>query len=290
MHAIYEPKEDGDGTTRGLLFPQSLQDVDLSYNEISSWQFIDELAGVFPGMTSLRTSGNPLFRRFEDAKSTSQNADEGYILTIARLGRLETLNFSRVTQKERLDAEAFYLSLIGKELSSNSPEKASDILSRHSRYNDLCKILGEPVIVRTNSSAASQISLASGLIHCTFEVDSTVASSAGTSSNSPKSGTWEIQIPESFTVYNILGMAGRYFGLVPMLLKLVWETGEHETVQEYEGDSNGIKLREEVLEPRTRRLGSWIESRVAKIRIELSEDNLKLQKVALASVSALKSA
>src|SRR4051794_21358774 len=35
--------------------------IDLSYNKIIDWSFVDQLLEVFPGMTALRLSNNPLY-------------------------------------------------------------------------------------------------------------------------------------------------------------------------------------------------------------------------------------
>ena len=39
-----------------LVFSTSLTELDLTYNEISTWSFIDALPAIFPGLTSLRAS------------------------------------------------------------------------------------------------------------------------------------------------------------------------------------------------------------------------------------------
>lgn len=77
-------------------FPLSLTDVDLSHNAIASWQFIDSLSAAFPGMTTLRVSYNPLFHDLITPDGKLLTADDGYMLTLARLGLLTQLNFSRV--------------------------------------------------------------------------------------------------------------------------------------------------------------------------------------------------
>ncbi len=78
-------------------FTTNLQEVDLSYNAISSWNFIDRLDQVFPGMTTLRVSHNPLYENLKSAAGGKKLLPEdGYMLTMARLGRLTQLNFSKV--------------------------------------------------------------------------------------------------------------------------------------------------------------------------------------------------
>jgi hypothetical protein len=78
-------------------FSPTVIDVDLSYNEISSWSFIDQLQDVFPGLTALRIAHNPLYQSLQTADGRALTAEDGYMLTIARLGQLKTLNFSPVS-------------------------------------------------------------------------------------------------------------------------------------------------------------------------------------------------
>jgi len=86
-----------DSTSRELRFSESLEYVDLSYNAISRWAFIDDLRNVFPGLTGLRTSHNPLYEEPAANEGKAMSVDEGYMLTLARLENLKTLNFSNVS-------------------------------------------------------------------------------------------------------------------------------------------------------------------------------------------------
>lgn len=79
------------------VFAQSLFDVDLSFNAIDSWAVIDRLQDAFPGLTALRVSHNPLYQDLRSGDGRPLNYDNGYTLTVARIGRLKTLNFSRVS-------------------------------------------------------------------------------------------------------------------------------------------------------------------------------------------------
>lgn len=90
-----------DSTSRDLRFSKSLEYVDLSYNAISRWSFIDDLHNVFPGLTGLRTSHNPLYEKPAANEGKVMSVDEGYMLTLARLGNLKTLNFSNVSNHLR---------------------------------------------------------------------------------------------------------------------------------------------------------------------------------------------
>lgn len=78
------------------LFPDSLSDLDLAYNQIGDWEFVDGLAKSFPGLTSLRVSGNPLYDNLKSAAGAKLTLDDGYMLTLARVAPLLNLNFSPV--------------------------------------------------------------------------------------------------------------------------------------------------------------------------------------------------
>ncbi|KNG51479.1 tubulin-specific chaperone e [Stemphylium lycopersici] len=112
-------------------FPNSVREVDLSFNEITTWSFIEELIYVFPGLQSLRVSHNPLYGSLQAPDGRVLTADDGYMLTLARLGQLKTLNHSPINEKERLNAESYYLSMIAKEVQF-APENLRDqILKSH---------------------------------------------------------------------------------------------------------------------------------------------------------------
>lgn len=93
-------------------------------------------------------------------------------------------------------------------------------------------------------------------------------------------------MPKSFTIYNVLGVIGKYLCLPPMSLNLVWKTGEMELVptvkddwDDFEEDERVVaaapapglmRAREQALLPRTRPLGSWIEGVRADVRVEMA--------------------
>lgn len=79
-----------------LVFAKSLQDLDLAGNGIQDWTFVDSLGAVFPALTSLRISHNPIYEKLHAADGRPLDADDGYMLTLARLSLLTRLNFSAV--------------------------------------------------------------------------------------------------------------------------------------------------------------------------------------------------
>lgn len=253
-------------------FPLTLTDVDLSYNEITTWSFIDALQSVFPGLTSLRISHNPLFTNLQAADGKSLSAEDGYMLSLARLSNLRTLNYSPITEKERLNSESYYLSLIARELSFTPASEQDKILATHPRYKWLCEEYGEPNIVRSGDRFNPN-SLAARLVKIKLYRDGAVREGV------------EVEIPMGFTAYTLLGMASKMFDIKPMKCKLVWETGDWmpapgtEDVDDDDWDSesdgedrkpamNSIVREVEILAG-TRSVGTWIEGKEATVRVEV---------------------
>lgn len=252
-------------------FPQTLKEVDLSFNEISTWSFIEQLEHVFPGLTSLRVSHNPLYETLNAPDGRKLTTDDGYMLTLARLGNIKTLNHSPISDKERLNAESYYLSLIVKEVQFAPEELGEQILASHPRYKWLCEEYGEPDIKR-NKNAVNPNSLAARLLRlkCYLASD--------------KTAVHELEIPMSCTAYTVLGVVGKQFGLVPMDCRLIWETGDWMSarttmadVEDEDWDSEdseaetatGKVMREVEITPGTRSIGTWIDGMEATVRVEL---------------------
>lgn len=280
-----------DTQTSILRLSSSITNLDLAYNDIRTLAFVDTLTGVFPSLTSLRTAHNPVYSSLISTTDKKPlTADDGYMLTLARLGKLQTLNYSVITDKERLNAEAYYLSQIAAELLSAGPENKAKILESHSRYDELSEIYGDPMVDRpkTSSSDVDEKSLAAGLCNFTFTAHEAVAEKASVSS-------FQLELPKSLTVYATLGIVGRKLGLEPMLLKLVWKTDELDVVRldeedddDFEGtlpesdpslsaheNGTNTKYRQEVLLPRIRQLDSWLDGRTANIQIKWSEEDVR---------------
>jgi tubulin-specific chaperone E len=74
-----------------LQFGPELKRLELAFNEVGDWDFVNQLTLIFPNLENLRISHNPLFD-----KSEFRSADDGYLLTIARIKGLKILNYSPV--------------------------------------------------------------------------------------------------------------------------------------------------------------------------------------------------
>ncbi|KAH6606406.1 tubulin-specific chaperone e [Trichoderma cornu-damae] len=205
-----------------VVFAPSLQYVDLSYNKIGGWEFVDKLSAVFPGMTSLRITHNPIYYTL-DAEANAQSSDESFMFTVARIAQLKTLNFTHITTADRTNAEMFYLSRIAKQLAT-VPEAAEDsIKTLHPRYRELCEAYGEPDVIRREE--VNPNFLEARLI--TTELHYEGASEEG-------GKTRVARIPKSFDIYAVKGIVGKMYGLAPLKLQLIWETGEWDPVAGYD--------------------------------------------------------
>lgn len=267
------------------VFSSQLSYVDLSYNKITDWQFIDGLADVFPNMTALRISHNPVYEVVIKAGDVMASVDEGYMLALARLANLKSLNFSTITPAERTNAEMFYLSCIGKEMAAVPESEEGNITKKHRRFAELCRMYDAPVVRRTEKAINSNL-LEARLIKFTFYLPASTLSS-------PMSEVSKlVEIPRAFDVYRIKGIVGKLFDLKPLRLCLIWETGEWDPVAGYEDeeyDSEDIEeesdlvdaiaatrnikgkwtKREVELEDSTRQIGNSVDGMEAKVRIEL---------------------
>lgn len=230
------------------------------------------------------------------------------MLTLSRLSTLGTLNYSPITPAERVNAELYYLSTIASALALVPPDQESQITNQHPRYAELCALYGEPTITRTAPDAVGVHTLAARLIDFKFVFYPSVPHEPGRDGGDGTKAAMEKkkQVPRGFDVYRVKGIVGRLFLLPPMGVRLMWETGEWDPVggeedgeewscsedetlddenggercieaeggntvrsEEVEREKHGWVKREVELVDGTREVGSWIEGRAARVRIEL---------------------
>ncbi|KAF6839884.1 Tubulin-specific chaperone E [Colletotrichum plurivorum] len=208
------------------VFPQSLQYLDISYNAVTSWSFIDDLPTSLPGLTALRFAHNPIYERPDPEAvggggNQTKSTDEAYMLTIGRLGCLKALNFTTISNSDRANAEMFYLSRIARQLASIPEAAEAEVLSQHARYGELCSIYGAPDIIRRDEINPSYLEARLITVHF---------SNLATSGDALQTTTKTTTIPKSSDIYAVKGIAGRLFGKEPLRLRLVWETGEWDPV------------------------------------------------------------
>ncbi|KAK0657277.1 HotDog domain-containing protein [Cercophora newfieldiana] len=277
------------------IFTVNLAYLDVSYNQISSWSFVDALPASFPGLTSLRFAHNPIYDNPEldtststpaAATKTSSSTEEAYMLLLARLPpTLKIINFSTITPADRSNAEMFYLSRIARQLSAAPESEETAILSRHRRWAELCEAYGEPAIVRRKELNPNF--LEARLIGVEFYL----AKSGGGEGEGGDIATKRTKIPKGFDIYAVKGIVGKLFGLEPLRVRLVWETGEWDPVagfdeaeeeemsEEEEGGEDGMVQigrgpgrwvkRETELRDGPRQFGYCVDGLEVKIRVEV---------------------
>jgi hypothetical protein len=181
------------------------------------------------------------------------------------------LNHSPINPKERLNAESYYLSMIAKEVQF-APENMKDqILKSHPRYAWLCEEYGEPDVER-KANAVNPNSLAARLLKVQFYLAA------------DKARTHDAEIPMSCTAYTVLGMVGKHFGIKPMEVRLLWETGDWMPAKsnvvgfdddEWDSDDSEDEakmdrvMREVEIVPGTRSIGTWIDGSEAIVRVDI---------------------
>jgi hypothetical protein len=223
-------------------FSKTLKSLDISRNQIDSWLFINDLPRIFPGLESLRISGNPLYDRaiaptnITGLPEKPMTVDEAFMLTLARLENLTSLNYSKITQNDRTNGELYYLSLIGKELSAFPASDEERILATHPRYPRLCEIYGEPAIRRRLDTFLGKNmkpgSVAARLVNFKLYCKAAPPLETGVGLDEEKR-EHEYKIPRTFDVYRVKGIVSRLFGLAPLRFRLIWETDEWDPVEEF---------------------------------------------------------
>lgn len=284
-NALYTWDASGDliCNNKPFAFHPALTTLDLSHNSISDWSLLNALPHLFPGLKHLRISHNPLYSSLKAANRTPLTPADGYMLTIARLPKLQTLNYSTITEKERLNAETYYLSQIAEEVSLAPPEMEGEIKKRHPRWHALCEEYGEPVIVRKMGKGIDPNSLAARLIRCQFYCATPCATDVSEKE-------FFMELPKSLSIYAVLGIVGKRLGLLPLKLRLFWETGEKDPVKTAGGKVQGVQEwdsdeeettedkrvqwveREVELVAGTRPLGTVVEKAEARLRVEWTVD------------------
>jgi hypothetical protein len=268
-------------------FGPRLRYVDLSYNAIASWTFVDDLPQVFPGLEELRLSHNPIYNH-DSLSEQKENvgSEEGYMLTVARLKNLKSLNFSKIMPADRVNAEVFYLSKIAKEMAEVPESQENQVTSQHRRFPELSKQYGPPTVIRKAEGAVNPNLLEARLINFTFHMPANTRPGQNEAINKTR------EIPKSFDVYRVKGIVGKMFDIHPMKIRLIWETGEWDPVASYDdgedsdeeeawarlgkAQADGITAqskgrltkREAEIEDGTRQIGFCVDGTTAVIRIE----------------------
>ncbi|KAL2263451.1 hypothetical protein VTK26DRAFT_6749 [Humicola hyalothermophila] len=240
------------------VFGSNLQYLDISYNQVASWSFVDALVDSFPGLASLRFTHNPIYDNPDldsqdggpiptERKGGVAKTDEAYMLVVARMPSLKTLNFSNITTSDRQDAEMFYLSRIARQLAAVPETAESEVLARHRRWAELCELYGAPPVVRQRELNPNF--LEARLIKTEFYLSppsQDEVEGAGDAAGDAAGMKRCVQVPKSFDIYAVKGIVGKLFGLSPLKLRLVWETGEWDPVGGFDDDAGDSSDEEEL--------------------------------------------
>ncbi|OAP60751.1 hypothetical protein AYL99_05753 [Fonsecaea erecta] len=122
---------DASGPTTPSSF-STLETLNLSNNKIRDYAFVNSLPTLFPNLTSLRISRNPLYEPSTSSDESPMPSSSGprqqallqstvsdsttYYLTLARIPNLKSLNYTTITPRDREEGEIYYLSIAEKEL------------------------------------------------------------------------------------------------------------------------------------------------------------------------------
>lgn len=216
---------------KGAIFP-TISDLSLSRNEIATWTFLDELNLVMPALRTLRINANPIFggskKRDADGSLTStttalrstserleSTVESCFMMTIGRLARITSLNYSHITPQERLNGELFYLAEIEKEATGKTRER---LLAAHPRYLELCEKHDRDSVVRKAAPSTNTdlpASLAPRLINIRLY---------GPSLRERSGLEYRKAIPKTVDIYRLKGLVARTFGLPPLSFRLIYET------------------------------------------------------------------
>lgn len=203
---------------------QRLNRLELSYNAIADFQQLDNLhPNSFPMLGHIRISHNPLYHGLKN--------EDAYMLSIGRLSdNVHALNYSNITRKEREDAELWYLGKIVREIADAGEENKEEVLKRHARWEQLCKLHGEPAIPKVGAAGGAD-TLESRLL----EIEFIHASQEGKAVR-----VVEKKIPKSTPVSTVRSLVQRWFG-GPGGVRLRCEVKRHDE----EGDDENVGTLEE---------------------------------------------
>ena len=139
ISGIHPPSEE----PKSPIVFEELRYLDLSFNSIDNFKFIDAINVHFPNVEGLRIAHNPVY------EVPGMGIDEAHMLTVGRLSwKVRLLNFTTITIQDRANAELYYLNRIAKELGEAAENEKERIIKNHPRWGELCKAHGTPLVTR----------------------------------------------------------------------------------------------------------------------------------------------
>ena len=259
------------GLDSPISFP-TLETLNLAGNQIPDYSFIDRLPTLFPHLTSVRISRNPLYeqprqqdesaepssaaRRQQFAPSPTSDSTS-YYLTLARIPKLKSLNYTTITSRDREEGEIYYLSVAEKELKSlleaelakhsssrtSVEERVALARQKHPLYSTFCaKYDRENILQQQEQHSTEPFStlpekkshldryapgtLGSRLVDAYFFVPPTSSTPAPSSTTEP----YHRPLPTTISVYHLKSLVARHFSLPALGFKLIYESHEYDPV------------------------------------------------------------
>jgi tubulin-specific chaperone E len=265
----------------------SITSLNLSHNAITTPAILSFLSQLLPNLTSLRVSGNPFFTPTPGNASRTEEAS--FMLTLARLPTLKTLNYSVITDKDRMEGELYYLSVAEKELQTACRETgsmASDDFRRiqrdWGRYAELCgKYEREHVVDKLAAQTKESVpmdfsrqrakqakkylpgSLGARLVTITFHFHPEITTTTTTIINNNDDGnrTVVLTIPRTLDVYRVKGIlmrkVGREWGLKPLGFSF-------DLVHKHDEEGDGEEIPDS-----TRKVGDWLAEELGEFAVRV---------------------
>jgi tubulin-specific chaperone E len=221
---------------------KSLRSLNLSRNMITDFAFVDQLALLFPSLTSLRISNNPLYENFSASVPGQPNtrSDIPYSFTVARIPSLNVLNYTTITSRDREEGEIYYISTAGKEIAAlleatvDQDRSATINLaqSKHPRYEALCRqydrdsVFDQYTLDLGNSRSSKPVqtsvagSLAARLVVATFYVPAS------------SHQVLKRKLARTIDVYRIKALISREMKLRPLQFRLIYESEELDPIRD----------------------------------------------------------
>ncbi|EXJ68238.1 uncharacterized protein A1O5_08853 [Cladophialophora psammophila CBS 110553] len=245
----------------------NLETLNLANNQIRDYSFVTSLPDLFPNLTSLRISRNPLYEQSttsDEAQSTTSDSTS-YYLTLARIPHLKSLNYTTITPRDREEGEIYYLSVGEKELRSllqrntarqplDQASEAQSSLSQqetialarksHPLYSSLCQKYDREDILclylqqQSSANRSSNVSqeksdfenYAPGTLGSRL-VDACFYIPLGHASTTTMVEPFQRLLPTTISVYRLKSLLSRHFSLPPLRFRLVYESHEYDPVE-----------------------------------------------------------
>lgn len=109
--------------------------INISYNSITQWSYLNNVLSFAPRVNFLRINGNPFYETEEDS----------HVYVLGRVGQITKLNGTTISDRERIDAELYFISQLKKQKIPGF-DLASD------RWTELCQKHGDVTNVVDNAS------------------------------------------------------------------------------------------------------------------------------------------